>query len=86
MPAETSRRPRSIPKKRRALRVVIEDELETDRILNELMGKDAAGTLPLHHGQRGQGGCGSGPTRSPHVRWPRTPEHAADLTVRFLRA
>jgi predicted alpha/beta hydrolase len=28
----------------------------------------------------------SGPTRSPHVRWPRTPEHAADLTVRFLRA
>ena len=30
------------PKKRRALRVVIEEELETDRILNELMGKDAS--------------------------------------------
>ncbi len=30
------------PKKRRALRVVIDHELETDRILNELMGKDAS--------------------------------------------
>ncbi len=30
------------PKKRRALRVVIEQEIETDRILNELMGKDAS--------------------------------------------
>jgi DNA gyrase subunit B len=30
------------PKKRRALRVVIEEELETDRILNELMGRDAS--------------------------------------------
>jgi DNA gyrase subunit B len=29
------------PKRRRALRVVIEDDLETDRILNELMGKDS---------------------------------------------
>jgi DNA topoisomerase IV B subunit len=29
------------PKKRTALRVFIHDELETDRILNELMGKDA---------------------------------------------
>ena len=28
------------PRRRRALRVVIEGELETDRILNELMGKD----------------------------------------------
>jgi DNA gyrase subunit B len=30
------------PKKRRALRVVIDEELETDRILNELMGRDAS--------------------------------------------
>ncbi|MDQ3032931.1 MAG: type IIA DNA topoisomerase subunit B [Myxococcota bacterium] len=30
------------PKKRRALRVVIGEELETDRILNELMGRDAS--------------------------------------------
>ena len=30
------------PKKRRCMRVVIEEELETDRILNELMGKDAS--------------------------------------------
>ena len=30
------------PKRRRALRVRIEEELETDRILNELMGKDAS--------------------------------------------
>ena len=30
------------PKRRRALRVTIEHELETDRILNELMGKDPA--------------------------------------------
>ena len=28
-------------RRRRALRVIIEGELETDRILNELMGKDA---------------------------------------------
>ena len=26
----------------------------------------------------------AGPERAPHVRWPRTPEHAADLTVRFV--
>lgn len=30
------------PRKRRALRVVIDGEMETDRILNELMGKDAS--------------------------------------------
>ena len=30
------------PKKRRSLRVVITEELETDRVLNELMGKDAS--------------------------------------------
>jgi DNA gyrase subunit B len=30
------------PQKRRALRVVIDDELETDRVLNELMGRDAS--------------------------------------------
>ncbi len=30
------------PKKRRALRVTIDEELATDRILNELMGKDAS--------------------------------------------
>ena len=28
------------PRKRRALRVTIGEELETDRIVNELMGKD----------------------------------------------
>lgn len=30
------------PKKRRALRVIIDEELETDRILNDLMGRDAS--------------------------------------------
>jgi DNA gyrase subunit B len=30
------------PRRRRSLRVVIDKELETDRILNELMGKDPA--------------------------------------------
>jgi DNA gyrase subunit B/topoisomerase-4 subunit B len=30
------------PKKRAALRVVVENQLETDRIMNELMGKDAS--------------------------------------------
>ncbi len=30
------------PRRRRALRVVIDEELETDRVLNELMGKDAS--------------------------------------------
>jgi DNA gyrase subunit B len=30
------------PKKRRALRVVIDEELKTDQILNELMGRDAS--------------------------------------------
>ena len=30
------------PKKRRALRVIIDEELETDRVLNELMGRDAS--------------------------------------------
>ncbi len=30
------------PKKRRSLRVMITEELETDRVLNELMGKDAS--------------------------------------------
>jgi DNA gyrase/topoisomerase IV subunit B len=30
------------PKSRQALRVVIDDELQTDRVMNELMGKDAS--------------------------------------------
>jgi hypothetical protein len=30
------------PRKRRTLRVVIEHELETDRVLNDLMGRDAS--------------------------------------------
>jgi DNA gyrase subunit B len=41
MPAEDLKRTTLDPRRRRALRVVIEGELETDRILNELMGKDA---------------------------------------------
>ncbi len=42
MPAEDLKRTTLDPRRRRALRVVIEGELETDRILNELMGKDAS--------------------------------------------
>jgi DNA gyrase subunit B len=41
MPAEQLKATTLDPKKRRALRVVIDSELETDRVLNELMGKDA---------------------------------------------
>jgi DNA gyrase subunit B len=40
MPAEDLRATTLDTRRRRALRVVIEGELETDRILNELMGKD----------------------------------------------
>lgn len=42
MPAEDLKATTLDPRRRRALRVVIEGELETDRILNELMGKDAS--------------------------------------------
>ena len=35
------------------LRVIIDDEVETDQVINELMGKDAQRPLPLHHGERG---------------------------------
>jgi DNA gyrase subunit B len=42
MPAEDLKRTTLDPRRRRALRVVIEGEIETDRILNELMGKDAS--------------------------------------------
>ena len=41
MPAEDLRTTTLDPRRRRALRVVIEGEIETDRVLNELMGKDA---------------------------------------------
>lgn len=41
MPAEDLRATTLDIRRRRALRVVIEGELETDRVLNELMGKDA---------------------------------------------
>jgi DNA gyrase subunit B len=41
MPAEELKATTLDPRRRRALRVVIDSELETDRILNELMGKDA---------------------------------------------
>ena len=42
MSAEDLKQTTLDPRRRRALRVVIEGELETDRILNELMGKDPA--------------------------------------------
>jgi DNA gyrase subunit B len=41
MPAEDLKSTTLEKRRRRALRVVIEGEIETDRILNELMGKDA---------------------------------------------
>src|SRR4029079_11567656 len=41
MPAEDLKSTTLDMRRRRALRVVIEGELDTDRILNELMGKDA---------------------------------------------
>jgi DNA gyrase subunit B len=40
MPAEELKATTLDPKRRRAMRVVIESELDTDRVLNELMGKD----------------------------------------------
>jgi DNA gyrase subunit B len=40
MPAEELRSTTLDKKRRRALRVAIDSEIETDRILNELMGKD----------------------------------------------
>jgi len=41
MPAEDLKATTLDPRRRRALRVVIDEEIETDRVLNELMGKDA---------------------------------------------
>jgi DNA gyrase subunit B len=41
MPAEDLKATTLDPRRRHALRVVIEEEIETDRIMNELMGKDA---------------------------------------------
>ena len=41
MPAEDLKSTTLDIRRRRALRVVIEGDIETDRILNELMGKDA---------------------------------------------
>ncbi|HEY7956326.1 MAG TPA: DNA topoisomerase IV subunit B [Polyangia bacterium] len=42
MPAEDLKSTTLDPKKRSALRVAVENALETDRIMNELMGKDAS--------------------------------------------
>ncbi len=42
MTAEELRETTLDPRRRRALRVTIDGELETDRVLNELMGKDPA--------------------------------------------
>ena len=47
------------PRTRRLLRVDIADQIITDRVINELMGKDPVGAVPLHHGARG-GGRGAG--------------------------
>ncbi len=41
MPADDLKSTTLDPRRRRALRVVIDEEIETDRVLNELMGKDA---------------------------------------------
>jgi DNA gyrase subunit B len=41
MPAEDLKATTLDPRRRRALRVTIADELEADRVMNELMGKDA---------------------------------------------
>ncbi len=41
MPAEDLKATTLDPRRRRALRVMIDEEIETDRVLNELMGKDA---------------------------------------------
>jgi DNA gyrase subunit B len=41
MPADQLKATTLEPRRRRALRVIVEGEVETDRILNELMGKDA---------------------------------------------
>jgi DNA gyrase subunit B len=42
MPAEDLKATTLDPKRRSALRVVVENALQTDRIMNELMGKDAS--------------------------------------------
>ena len=42
MPAEDLKHTTLDPKRRSALRVVVDNQLETDRIMNELMGKDAS--------------------------------------------
>ena len=38
------------PRTRRLLRVEILDQITTDRVINELMGKDPARAVPFHHG------------------------------------
>ena len=40
------------PRTRRLLRVEISDQIMTDRVINEFMGKDPVGALPFHHGAR----------------------------------
>ena len=42
MPADDLKRTTLDPKKRRALRVSIDNELETDKVINELLGKDVS--------------------------------------------
>ena len=42
MPAEELKATTLDPRKRSALKVTVDDALETDRIMNELMGKDAS--------------------------------------------
>jgi DNA gyrase subunit B len=42
MPAEDLKTTTLDPRRRSALKVVVDDALETDRVMNELMGKDAS--------------------------------------------
>ena len=44
------------PRRRRALKVTVPSALEAERVLGELMGKDASAALPLHHGASARSG------------------------------
>ena len=51
-------RRRSTRRRARLLQVSIESNLEADKTFVELLGKDPASALPLHHGVGGAGGGG----------------------------
>ena len=67
------------PKHRARLRVTIANELETDRVINDLLGKDVSGALQVHHGARRRGRRrGAGRLSGVELRWVRPSDALRD--------